>query len=69
MPLTVNPWGFNYELPKVALRIPGLAELHAVNGTALVIRTALEDRMLRGQLAEYAAYTEETPYRLIPGLW
>ena len=36
---------------------------------ALIIRTGLEDRMLRGELDGYESYTEETPYRLIPGLW
>jgi protein-S-isoprenylcysteine O-methyltransferase Ste14 len=34
-----------------------------------VIRTALEDRTLRAELAGYAAYAERTRYRLIPGLW
>ena len=36
---------------------------------ALVIRTGLEDRMLREELEGYESYAEETPYRLIPGLW
>ena len=36
---------------------------------ALIIRTGLEDRMLREELDGYESYTEETPYRLIPGLW
>ena len=36
---------------------------------ALVIRTALEDRMLRGELEGYQQYAEETRYRLVPGLW
>jgi protein-S-isoprenylcysteine O-methyltransferase Ste14 len=36
---------------------------------ALIIRTSLEDRMLREELDGYQSYTEETPYRLIPGLW
>jgi hypothetical protein len=33
---------------------------------ALIIRTSLEDRMLREELEGYQSYTEETPYRLIP---
>ena len=36
---------------------------------ALVARTSLEDRMLRDELAGYAAYAEETRYRLVPGVW
>jgi protein-S-isoprenylcysteine O-methyltransferase Ste14 len=36
---------------------------------ALVIRTRLEDQMLREELDGYQRYAEETPYRLLPGLW
>jgi protein-S-isoprenylcysteine O-methyltransferase Ste14 len=36
---------------------------------ALVVRTGLEDRMLREELDGYEGYAGETPYRLIPGLW
>jgi len=35
----------------------------------IVIRTALEDRMLRRDLPGYVAYAERTRNRLIPGLW
>lgn len=35
----------------------------------LVIRTYLEDRDLRRELAGYEAYTQRTPWRLIPGVW
>jgi protein-S-isoprenylcysteine O-methyltransferase Ste14 len=35
----------------------------------LVVRTALEDRLLRRELAGYAAYAARVRYRLIPGLW
>lgn len=35
----------------------------------LVIRTELEDKALKVYLEGYDAYTEETPYRLIPGIW
>jgi protein-S-isoprenylcysteine O-methyltransferase Ste14 len=34
-----------------------------------VVRTALEDRTLRQELNGYEAYTRETRYRLIPGVW
>jgi protein-S-isoprenylcysteine O-methyltransferase Ste14 len=32
-------------------------------------RTAMEDRMLRGELDGYAGYAERVRYRLVPGLW
>lgn len=34
-----------------------------------VLRTYLEDEMLTAELPGYAAYTEETRYRLVPGVW
>jgi len=34
-----------------------------------VWRTALEDRTLRGELAGYADYAQQTRYRLLPGVW
>jgi len=36
---------------------------------ALVVRTWLEDRTLRDELAGYADYAERVPNRLIPGVW
>jgi protein-S-isoprenylcysteine O-methyltransferase Ste14 len=33
------------------------------------IRTALEDRTLRKELEGYEAYTQQTRYRLLPGVW
>lgn len=35
----------------------------------LVLRTALEDRMLRENLPGYTAYAQQTRYRLLPGVW
>jgi protein-S-isoprenylcysteine O-methyltransferase Ste14 len=35
----------------------------------MVIRTALEDRMLQEELAGYKEYTQEVKYRLLPGVW
>ena len=37
--------------------------------SALVVRTALEDRFLRRQLAGYEEYAARVRFRLIPGLW
>ena len=35
----------------------------------LVIRTALEDRMLQSELSGYTEYASRIQYRLIPGIW
>ncbi|MCP3748835.1 isoprenylcysteine carboxylmethyltransferase family protein [Pseudomonas sp. SBB6] len=35
----------------------------------LVLRTALEDRLLRAELPSYAEYAERVRWRLVPGLW
>ena len=34
-----------------------------------VLRTSLEDKTLTAELPGYAAYTQETRYRLLPGVW
>ncbi len=44
--------------------IPGLSV-----GGLFVLRTAKEDRMLRDELAGYAAYSQRVRYRLLPGVW
>lgn len=36
---------------------------------ALVVRTALEDRTLMTELPGYMEFSEETRYRLLPGVW
>ncbi|MBN1428035.1 MAG: isoprenylcysteine carboxylmethyltransferase family protein [Anaerolineae bacterium] len=40
-------------------------------GTAVivVIRTALEDKMLQSELSGYKEYAERVRYRLVPGIW
>ncbi len=35
----------------------------------MVVRTALEDRTLRAELAGYAEYAQRVRYRLLPGVW
>ncbi len=40
-----------------------------VGVVALIARTALEDRTLRQELAGYADYARQVPYRLLPGVW
>jgi protein-S-isoprenylcysteine O-methyltransferase Ste14 len=41
----------------------------AVATAFMVVRTALEDRMLQAELDGYAAFTKKTRYRLLPGVW
>ncbi len=41
----------------------------AVAGIALVVRTALEDRVLHDELPGYKQYAGRVRYRLIPGVW
>jgi protein-S-isoprenylcysteine O-methyltransferase Ste14 len=35
----------------------------------MVVRTALEDKTLRDELAGYTEYAQRTRYRLVPGVW
>lgn len=44
--------------------IPG-----GLNAILIVLRTALEDRMLKRELAGYAEYAREVRCRLLPGVW
>jgi protein-S-isoprenylcysteine O-methyltransferase Ste14 len=47
-----------------------VALIPALLGTAIyVLRTALEDKMLRDELPGYADFAERTRYRLLPGVW
>ena len=41
----------------------------AMLGAVMVLRTALEDRMLSEELDGYQRYVESTRYRLVPGVW
>lgn len=43
--------------------------LYIFYAALVILRTALEDRTLRAELAGYAAFAAQTRYRLIPGLW
>lgn len=40
-----------------------------IAAAVLVVRTALEDRTLQKELEGYVEYTENTRYRLLPGVW
>lgn len=35
----------------------------------MVLRTSLEDKTLQAELPDYKAYTQQTHYRLVPGIW
>jgi protein-S-isoprenylcysteine O-methyltransferase Ste14 len=41
----------------------------ALYAGVLVLRTALEDRMLQEELPGYREYAQRTRYRLLPGIW
>jgi protein-S-isoprenylcysteine O-methyltransferase Ste14 len=41
----------------------------AVVAVTLLVRTVLEDRTLRAELAGYSDYTARVPRKLVPGLW
>jgi len=51
-------------LGKLWVYVPALLTIVAV-----VIRTALEDKTLRDELAGYEEYAQRTRYRLVPGVW
>ena len=36
---------------------------------AMTFRTAMEDKLLQAELPGYKAYSEQTKYRLLPGIW
>lgn len=40
-----------------------------VASALLIVRTGLEDRLLRRELPGYQAYADRTRFRLAPGLW
>ncbi len=40
-----------------------------IAAAAIIVRTALEDRMLQAELPGYAAYADRVRCRLLPGVW
>ncbi len=58
-------------MPGVALILGSWWALAPAAGIAVlfVVRTSLEDRMLREELAGYVEYAAGVRYRLVPGLW
>ena len=43
--------------------------ISALNAALFILRTLLEDRTLQGELPGYVDYTQQVPYRLLPGVW
>ena len=41
----------------------------ALAAVLLIVRTALEDRTLQAELADYGKYARRVRYRLVPGIW
>jgi len=41
----------------------------ALAAILLIVRTALEDRTLQAELADYGKYARRVRYRLVPGIW
>ena len=62
---------FILQSPATALLLGSLWALvpAGLAGALLAVRTALEDRMLRAELAGYGEYAEAVRWRLVPGLW
>jgi protein-S-isoprenylcysteine O-methyltransferase Ste14 len=63
--------GFFFQALSVPILLGSLwALLFAIPvGVLMVIRTAIEDRMLQEELAGYREYARELKYRLLPGVW
>lgn len=40
-----------------------------IGAVVMIVRTALEDRTLQAELPGYREYTQQTRYRLLPGVW
>jgi protein-S-isoprenylcysteine O-methyltransferase Ste14 len=43
--------------------------ISAVNVALFILRTWLEDHTLQDELPGYVEYTQQVPYRLLPGVW
>ncbi len=43
--------------------------ISALNAALFILRTLLEDRTLQVELPGYVDYTQQVPYRLLPGVW
>jgi protein-S-isoprenylcysteine O-methyltransferase Ste14 len=41
----------------------------SLSAVLYVVRTYLEDKLLKAELPGYADYAHRTQYRLVPGIW
>jgi protein-S-isoprenylcysteine O-methyltransferase Ste14 len=59
------------QAPGIAILLGSLWSLipAAVAAVSMIVRTALEDRMLQNELAGYKEYVREVPDRLVPRIW
>jgi protein-S-isoprenylcysteine O-methyltransferase Ste14 len=63
--------GYMVQFMSTAVLLGSLWALLAalVAAVAMLVRTALEDRVLQAELPGYVEYAREVHYRLIPGIW
>jgi protein-S-isoprenylcysteine O-methyltransferase Ste14 len=59
---------FELAVPVLLASWPALI-ISSLNALLLILRTALEDRMLQTELPGYIEYAQHLRYRLFPGLW
>jgi len=57
-------FGFALALASFSALVPAAAA-----SLVLVVRTTLEDRMLKNELAGYRQYAQRVRFRLVPGVW
>ena len=55
-------------MPLVLGSVPAIIPA-IIGAIVMIVRTALEDRMLHNELPGYLQYAQETRYRLLPGVW
>ncbi len=68
IPLWVSVAAFGFYLLGTAFSLWALL-LALVSLATLLVRTALEDRLLQEELEGYVEYAGRVRYRLIPGVW
>jgi protein-S-isoprenylcysteine O-methyltransferase Ste14 len=51
------------------LALSGLVRMFAAAAGWIVVRTVLEDRMLRRELPGHERYARRVAWRLVPGAW
>ena len=62
-------WGLSWVVTPLMLGSLWALIPAGLGAIALVVRTALEDRMLKEELDGYQDYAQRVRYRLLPGVW